>query len=1154
MSGILDYNKLTSQGLISTVNIRNGLLSRNLPPPVNETLTLAGLASKLQDIGNVINVPILGTNGENIPIYYDENKRMIPLSIFYRNTKNVNLNRYAPQNDVYETYGVVVPPNLGNLTPVGFGKKDKGPYPTQYIQEKFSLISNGTDVGVNFPYNIIQQYKTLNFNNESSLGLIGGQELEKSIQNKITRVQEQSNPNGLYYLGNITPSLSPDGGVDNYINSMKGSQIVYNSLPNGSVGWNEYSTIDTTSGVEPTLGLEQRVNTLLTRTNLNQVQFLFDLLNHNDYRPNYTDSRFPGTSDSGINSRYYIGTEKNTNRGSLITKKFLNEDFNGNDIGTSTSKRTDIDKKFLWATGGENNFNEKTLLYKTQQLVNNHGDDVFINQTKKYFKDKESGKIISRGNAISRLELIDAAQNGNFCRVWTVNDNYNYLKAIRNTGLFSSPDKSLKGFSVSNDKASLSVLGENGIPKYHPVAGDSRTTLKKYMLSLENLAWTDNLSDLPLNEIGPGDILSGNKGRIMWFAPYDLSFDDSSSANWTKTEFIGRGEPVYTYNNASRSGTLTFTILVDHPKVINGYRGEQNNLIERFFAGCVTPTDFLEQIKKSDSLNQNSIDEIDKKINEIKNQKSSNIQKVKKTVSFYFPEGKDSNYEGKDSNYEGEMKTLTDIAGQILIDGGKIKITSEGFSRVGEKINDVSATESALKDLSKKRAEQLITDFLKTLPNIKKDNYSKVVKGNGISLSDTSDKSRRVDLIIENDSKSSAKAKKEGGLGDLSYYPEFAQLIDDLIIDETSYFDYVDANYPNYFSTISSKIKYFQPGYHSTTPEGLNTRLTFLNQCLRQGPSIYDKNTTKDGVEVGIQPQNLSFGRPPVCILRIGDFFHTKVVINSLSIAFDGNGGLQWDLNPEGIGVQPMTAKVSLSVDLIGGHSLVGPINRLQNALSFNYYANTEMYDPRADTINKSTGQIVDGIKLGQKKKDAGVDLNKLTQSLKSEGIIDQKDDSKTGNNSSIDSSNSITISSKDSDIIVNTQNETKVKIYITEKGIFKMVTNTNQTEVSKNYVVDTSSFKEIDDKITELKNENISLSTSIKNKEDLIISGTTSNINKDLKQLNKDKEKLEKNEGKINKLQEETKNNKVKVEAVKISDEGSLVTKEFTFVNGKLS
>jgi hypothetical protein len=34
------------------------------------------------------------------------------------------------------------------------------------------------------------------------------------------------------------------------------------------------------------------------------------------------------------------------------------------------------------------------------------------------------------------------------------------------------------------------------------------------------------------------------------------------------------------------------------------------------------------------------------------------------------------------------------------------------------------------------------------------------------------------------------------------------------------------------------KIKYFHPGFHSTTPEGLNSRLTFLLQCTRQGPTI----------------------------------------------------------------------------------------------------------------------------------------------------------------------------------------------------------------------------------------------------------------------------------------------------------------------------
>ena len=130
---------------------------------------------------------------------------------------------------------------------------------------------------------------------------------------------------------------------------------------------------------------------------------------------------------------------------------------------------------------------------------------------------------------------------------------------------------------------------------------------------------------------------------------------------------------------------------------------------------------------------------------------------------------------------------------------------------------------------------------------------------------------------------------------------------------------------------------------------------------MRQGPSIYDNRDT-------LQAQNLAFGRPPICILRIGDFFHTKIAINSLNITYEAGSAIQWDLNPEGIGVQPMMANVTMSLDIIGGQSLVSPINRLQNALSFNFYANTEMYDRRADSVDKSTGQIVDGVKLGELK------------------------------------------------------------------------------------------------------------------------------------------------------------------------------------------
>ena len=52
---------------------------------------------------------------------------------------------------------------------------------------------------------------------------------------------------------------------------------------------------------------------------------------------------------------------------------------------------------------------------------------------------------------------------------------------------------------------------------------------------------------------------------------------------------------------------------------------------------------------------------------------------------------------------------------------------------------------------------------------------------------------------------------------------------------------------------------------------------------------------------------------------------------------------------------------------------------------------------------------------------------------------------------------------------------------------------------------------------------------------------------------MNKDKEKYKKNQEKITILEGESKNNKVKVEAVKTSDEGSLVSKEFTFIDSGL-
>ena len=69
---------------------------------------------------------------------------------------------------------------------------------------------------------------------------------------------------------------------------------------------------------------------------------------------------------------------------------------------------------------------------------------------------------------------------------------------------------------------------------------------------------------------------------------------------------------------------------------------------------------------------------------------------------------------------------------------------------------------------------------------------------------------------------------------------------------------------------------------------------------------------------------------------------------------------LQWDLNQEGAGVQPMMAQVDINFKFLGGSDLNGPISRLQNAVSFNYYANASVYDNRAEeaTYEKNSSKI----------------------------------------------------------------------------------------------------------------------------------------------------------------------------------------------------
>jgi hypothetical protein len=182
------------------------------------------------------------------------------------------------------------------------------------------------------------------------------------------------------------------------------------------------------------------------------------------------------------------------------------------------------------------------------------------------------------------------------------------------------------------------------------------------------------------------------------------------------------------------------------------------------------------------------------------------------------------------------------------------------------------------------------------------------------------------------------------------------------LLSECDYFETIKAETPMVYDNLKDKLKFFQPSFHSITPEGLNSRLTFLQQCMRPGdtiPTIKQKTPNAKPEAEYNNAVNTAFGAPPVLVLRVGDFYNTKIIPNNLSIQYEG-----LDINPEGIGVQPMIANVTLSFNFVGGSGLKESIDKLQNALTFNYYANTEIYDDRADASDVESSKILDQIFL----------------------------------------------------------------------------------------------------------------------------------------------------------------------------------------------
>tara|TARA_R110002153_G_scaffold36663_4_gene108215 strand:+ start:5610 stop:8702 length:3093 start_codon:yes stop_codon:yes gene_type:complete len=510
-----------------------------------------------------------------------------------------------------------------------------------------------------------------------------------------------------------------------------------------------------------------------------------------------------------------------------------------------------------------------------------------IDQTSKIFSD--GYKEISKGSGV---KFVDES-NGvfgiggglvarEFCRTWTKDDPYWKMDNLQKH----------KGNHLGKAGSVLTNTFNLNIAPIFGVNVDTEKTEKnvsKYMFSIENLAWrgTSELLGLPKSEKGP------NGGRVMWFPPYDLQVGDTNSAQWNSVNFLGRPEPIYTYNYTERIGTLNWKIVVDHPSILNvitentlkgvpDYVADQ--ALEAFFAGC-KEYDVYELASIFPNL---SVDDIISIQNDITDEYNSDPET---TVG---------------DNTSGVDTPINPDPSGIVLDGGVSADASiidlDGGSTVGSE---------------------------STIP----DNVQNTEMGGSWNAFDASNPGETQTDETQATANNQAGAGKEKKL-------DTAKILAKMLGEE-NYFNALKQDDEFIYNSLKRELKHFHPSFHSMTPEGLNNRLSFLLQCTRPGNTIPTVNT--DGsLDTERDVDNTAFGAPPICVLRIGDFYHTKIAIDSVSFSYDP---LIYDLNPEGIGVQPMIANVSMNFKYIGGQGLEAPVSELQNALSNNFFANTEMYN-----------------------------------------------------------------------------------------------------------------------------------------------------------------------------------------------------------------
>jgi len=597
-------------------------------------------------------------------------------------------------------------------------------------------------------------------------------------------------------------------------------------------------------------------------------------------------------------------------------------------------------------------------------------------------------KVLYKENNSFGNDFIYWKGNGE-CRTFTIYDQYdNYNRLIK--------------FDGNSEKNS--VLRDSVLPKIAPMIGDKESEKSKYFFTMENLAVkVTNNDDC---DKGP------NGGKWMWFVPYNVKITDNNSVGWSDINFLGRPEPIYSYQNTTRNLSLSFSLLIDTVKDIQDIEPTIQNYYNYIYAcGGVT--------KETDDGETNIIPIPPPQ----RKRKPEPVVFDTDVIYFFKNDYYGVNYDNNidytstdncleqdidgvvDAEYEATLSGLTfnnsfynnfTAATKFLVDNiptsNKIEIDIQGyasklftnkklsFNLRNNKNSGKKYTEAQYNsDLGYRRAY----DMFKTLVEYFNSSNSKYIynytdKGylENQPFGKTITDKYIIDgceIIFKLKSKGSSNASGDSTFANRNNTDEIKDR--QAVVNSIKAYPKEDTNTnvnqntvaPNNTQANSKKVKPCDPdltldfeklGKENKFPTGYEKLNTFVPSFNSQTPFDFTKRyvflhqlTRPSRIRQGTNPvDNIVFGRMPVFILRYGDFLHTKAFARSINFDITES---TWDLNPEGMGAIPLMCNVTMDLTLIGGQSLAGPIDRIQTANDSAFIANTTFNTGRYKNNNR---------------------------------------------------------------------------------------------------------------------------------------------------------------------------------------------------------